>query len=138
MGKIRVIIKIINDDYDLKIFFTNSKYLSELGIIKNNYKLKKYINRKYKINTIKLGDILITPSFKNKSDLMFIRICSNEFNLLNICDRVIKLININEYKDILLNYNLDKYEYKYMEKILYEIVNKYIKKTSVNIDLIIN
>ena len=132
MGKIRIINNIINSNYDLQIVLFN-KSLYKNRILKNNYKLKQYINNKYK--NIKEGDIIVTPGFNIKKDIMFIKIPINNKNkLINICNRVLKLIMINEYKEILIpNYNI--YKYKYINKKIYSIINKYIENKDINIDL---
>ena len=132
MGKIRIVNNIINSNYDLQIVLFN-KSLYKNRMLKNNYKLKQYINSKYK--NIKEGDIIVTPGFNIKKDIMFIKIPINNKNkLINICNRVLKLIMINEYKEILIpNYNI--YKYKYINKKIYSIINKYIENKDINIDL---
>lgn len=143
MGKIRLIKKVINNNYDLLIVFVNSLIYDTNGInvFMNNYRLNKYISNKYKTSKINVGDIIVTPGFHIKEDIMFIRIptfdnVESKKELLNICDRVMRLIMINEYKEILMpNFNLQNYGYENIERYLCDIATKYIENKDINIDL---
>jgi len=104
------------NDYDLIIIPCN--YMMQpvnidfINIIKkaNINSINKYIIRKYNLsntNPIKDGDIRITPGFKIKPNLMFVKfpyksdnISINDF--IKVFNDILDKIDINEYKKILL------------------------------------
>ncbi len=158
MGRLRLVSKKVLytellSNYDLIVIpctstMENTNKASFIIFNKVNIKLlKKYINKKYTlIKRMKVGDIRITPSFKLKSDLMFIRypyFNNNECNklLLNTYSTMLDIINKNEYKNVLCFSIENKiYDYKSNEICpkIYKLFKDYIIKKDINIDIIFN
>lgn len=106
-------------------------------------KIKNYINNNYKKIYMKEKDIRITPGFNLKKDIMFVRLPINDNNdsineLFDTFIEIIKLISINEYKEVLIpnmNFSIYGYSNKRVFFDIFKVIKENIKNKDINIHI---
>ncbi|MBR6133631.1 MAG: hypothetical protein IKQ29_02810 [Bacilli bacterium] len=99
---------------------------------------------------IKLNDIKIIPGNKNRIDQITIKHPYNKDNtskelLLNTYIKLLDIIKINEYKNILIDYRYipiinecSSFNNKEICHKIYNLINEYIKDKEINITIVIS
>ena len=167
MGQLRIIVGDITDDnilngHDLIINPTNPQMIAGAGVSGAIFKkagvdkLENYTQRTFDINyfsdnykqenTMKIGDVRITPGFDMNIDIMFVQgpkqwEHSDSLDLLiSTYEKMLEQIYINGYKKTLLpSIGTGDYGFNHSDvgKIVICIIKKYICNKDINIDLVL-